>query len=108
MEFVTKHKHVLEIQAITDHLYQEAVRNVDHRNSPDRPVANDVELGAELARLAIVSWRTDTGEEPLKDKKPGEARAIIKRTLGLSLWVMAKAKEAAKAADTGFELDSGN
>lgn len=108
MEFKTKHGHVLDIQTITDQLYQEAARNVDARKSPDGAVANDVEFGAELARLAIVSWKTDTGEEPLRGLKPGEARATIKRTPGLSVFVLAKAKEAQKADAAGFEIDSGN
>ena len=108
MEFVTKHGHTLEIAAITDQLYQEAARNVDARKSPDGAVANDVEFGAELARLAIISWKTASGEEPLREKKPGDARAVIKRTPGLSEYVLARAKEVKKAEAAGFEIDSGN
>lgn len=108
MEFITKHGHTLDIAAITDSLYQEAARNVTAKSGTERPIADDVEFGAELARIAIISWRTDTGEEPLRDKKPGDARAIIKRTAGLSEYVLAKAKEVKKADSAGFEIDSGN
>lgn len=108
MEFRTKHGHILDIQPISDQLYQEAARAVDYRKSPDGAIANDVEFGAELARVAIVSWKTDTGEEPLNGKKPGDARAVIKRTVGLSEYVLAKSKLVKQEESAGFEVDKGN
>ncbi len=108
MEFKTKHGHTLEIVAISDQLYQEAARNVGAKKGPDGPVADDVEFGAEVARLAIGSWRTDTGEEPLRGLKPGDARAVIKRTVGLSEYVLSMAKEARKEEGKGFEVEKGN
>ena len=108
MEFRTKHGHVLDIQSISDQLYQEAARAVDYRKSPDAPLANDVEFGAELARVAILSWKTESGEEPLKDKKPGEARVVIKRTVGLSEYVLAKSKLVKQDEAAGFEVEKGN
>lgn len=108
MEFVTKHKHVLEIQAITGDIYQEAARNVGAKKSPDGAVADDVEFTAELVRLAILSWKTDTGEEPLRGLKPGDARKVIKRTAGLAPYVLAKGSEVTEAEAAGFEVEKGN